>query len=130
MTPTRHLNPGPLLMRRLPLPLKLLVCAGAALLAVGAAWWHLPWYAVLVAAALMVYLLWSVQATVSSDLQAVAQAMQRAAQGDLGARAQLQARDEVGRIGTLLDGMTLTLSSMVADIRSNAALVAYAGGAF
>ncbi|MFN3375431.1 MAG: methyl-accepting chemotaxis protein [Burkholderiaceae bacterium] len=128
MNPTTPWNPGPMLMRRLALPYKLWVCAGAGLLAIGAAWWSLAWPWVLVLVVLTLYLLWSVQATVSADLRTVAQAMQRATQGDLSVRAQLQAQDEIGQLGTLLDGMTLTLSSLVDDIRSNASLVAYAGG--
>jgi len=50
------------------------------------------------------------------------------AAGNFAARIQLRSRDELASIGTSLDGMAGRLSEMVADIRSNASMVAQAGG--
>ena len=127
------LRPGVLLMRRMRLAAKLVLLGGtavAALVAValaqglhaGAAWW------VCAAAVLaVVYLAMALGVSVSGDLQRLGSVMDRTAQGDLCARAAVQGRDELAQLGEQLDSMVLTLSAMVADIRSNAALVAHAG---
>eukprot|EP01037_Dinobryon_pediforme_P008703 gene8703-8794_t len=121
------LRPGLWWMRRWHLPGKLVtlgvVMAGAlAMAAVDA-----PWWAVALAAAVVLYALCALYAGLASDLQGLAHAMEQTTRGDLCARAGVYGRDEVGSMAQSLDRMVLTLSSMVADIRSNAALVAHAG---
>src|SRR3990167_6215314 len=57
----------------------------------------------------------------------VVAAMDQPARGNLGVHVQLRGRDELAELAQLLDRMVRTLSGMVANIRSNAALVAHAG---
>ena len=76
---------------------------------------------------LAVYLLAALYASLSSDLGALAHAMDQTARGNLGVHVQLRGRDELAELAQLLDRMVRTLSGMVANIRSNAALVAHAG---
>ena len=60
-------------------------------------------------------------------MQHLARGMQRATQGDLSVRLPTAGHDELAQVGQGLDHMVMELSSMVADVRSNAALVAHAG---
>ncbi len=53
--------------------------------------------------------------------------MEAAARGDLRTRVRLRSQDEMGEMGRLLQRMINQLSMMVAEIRSNAALVSYSG---
>ena len=121
------LRPGLWWMRRWHLPGKLVtlgvVMAGALAMAALDA----PWWAVALAAAVVLYALCALYAGLASDLQGLAHAMEQTTRGDLCARAGVYGRDEVGSMAQSLDRMVLALSSMVADIRSNAALVAHAG---
>ena len=123
------LQPGIQLMRRLPLPAKIALLAGVGLCAVLATA-LLPerrtWTAGIGATA-VAYLGLALHRSMAADLALLAAAMARAAQGDLLAGARIAGQDEIGRLGGLLEGMVRLLSSMVADIRSNAALVAHAG---
>ncbi len=73
------------------------------------------------------YVAWALYASLSADLGHLLRLAERTAQGDLCARSGMQGRDELAQLGEQLDRMVLTLSSMVADIRSNAALVSHAG---
>ncbi len=127
MSSLSMLRPGYFLMRRLPLPAKMALPGGLALAVIGAAMASLPWPWLAAGAVLLVYLLIEVTASLSSDLALVGQAMEQATQGDLRTRAQIQGHDEIATIARALDKMIVTLSHMVADIRSNAALVAHAG---
>jgi len=121
------LRPGLWWMRKRRLPgklltLALLMAAALALAALGA-----PWWAVALGAAVVLYALAALYASLSADLQGLARAMERATSGDLSTRAASTGRDELAQLAQALNGMVLTLSAMVADIRSNAALVAHAG---
>lgn len=126
-------QPGIRLMRRLRFAHKLALLAGVAVLAqlVVAAMQGLGMQATWPACAAMVsltaYLALSLQMSVSADLRRLGAAMDRVAQGDLCAQTGVAGADELGRMGRQLDEMVLMLSSMVADVRSNAALVAHAG---
>ena len=123
------LQPGMRLMRRLALPAKIAVLAGTGLCALlatvllpdGRAW------AAGIGAGAIAYLGLALHRSMACDLALLATAMERAAHGDLLAGGRIAGQDEIGRLGGLLEGMVRLLSSMVADIRSNAALVAHAG---
>lgn len=122
------LRPGVWWMRRWHLPgkllsLSLLMGAALAIAAWGPSWWGLALSTVAVAYALLAYYV-----SLSSDLAALAHAIDLTRGGDLRAQPRSDyGRDEVGEMAQSLDRMVITLSSMVADIRSNAALVAHAG---
>ena len=129
------LQPGLWLMQRMHLAGKLGLLAvvvlgllmASALLAsmdAGVGWfWSLMGFG----SVLVVYLLLALHASLSTGLRQLAEAMRRSAQGDLSVRIHVQGQDEVAELMRLLDRMVQTLSAMVADIRSNAALVAHAG---
>ena len=124
------LRPGVGLMRRLPLGGKLALVAGALGCALVAAAWlqgAAAWGAAGVGAALAAYLILSLYASQASSLAHITRVMEQVTRGDLRARAEIRGDDELARMAGLLDGMVRTLSAMVADIRSNAALVAHAG---
>ena len=108
-------------------PGKLVAPVSMLLATVVAASLSAPWWVLLAGAALGLYLMLALYASLSADLAGLAHAMQRTTGGDLCARAGVYGQDEVGGMAKSLDQMVLTLSSMVADIRSNAALVAHAG---
>ncbi|MFZ4285457.1 methyl-accepting chemotaxis protein [Variovorax sp. HJSM1_2] len=78
-------------------------------------------------AGLILYLLWSFYASFAADFRGLSAVMHEATQGNLRASAAAHGQDELADMARLLDRMVLTLSGMVADIRSNAALVAHAG---
>ncbi|NMM77035.1 methyl-accepting chemotaxis protein [Acidovorax sp. SRB_24] len=129
------LRPGVWCMRRLRLPAKLLTLAAAwsaALVAVAA----LPglgasnvviWGVLAGCAVAGLYAVAALYASLAGDLGDLAAAMEQTTEGDLCARVPVRGRDELSAVARLLDRMVLTLSAMVADIRSNAALVAHAG---
>jgi len=125
------LRPGLWLMRRLRWPGKLGVLGAAALAALvvtacaeGPAW---TWGLMAAGALAVAYLLLALYASQSADLASITHTMEQTTAGDLRARAAVPGSDELGGAAALLDRMVLTLSAMVADIRSNAALVAHAG---
>jgi methyl-accepting chemotaxis protein len=59
---------------------------------------------------------------------ALQQAVQRMAAGDFAHPPDIQGRDELAAVGATLESMAARLSEMVADIRSNSAMVTAAGG--
>ncbi len=121
------LRPGVWLMRRLRLPAKLGWCALQSVLVAGLALAAAPWWLTAFAFVLMLYaqvvLWWSL----SQDMAAVTSSMRKTTQGDLTVHASLPGHDEMADMARSLDQMVYKLSAMVADIRSNAALVAHAG---
>ena len=121
------LRPGLWWMRRWHLPGKLITLGVLMAGALAMAAMDAPWWSVALAGAVVLYALCALYMGLASDLQSVAHAMEQTTRGDLSARAGVNGRDEVGSMAQSLDRMVLTLSSMVADIRSNAALVAHAG---
>ena len=135
MTESLLLSPGAALMRRLPLWGKMLMLGAvvvaamlllAALAGQGASA-AMVWGTLALCVLLVVYLLAAVYASLSADLGGLAHAMDQTARGNLGVHVQLRGRDELAELAQLLDRMVRTLSGMVANIRSNAALVAHAG---
>ena len=135
MSESLLLRPGIWLLRRFRLftKLALLACswlASLAFLAVLARQEVSPerlWLAAACCAAFAVYALLSLYASMASDLTALAQAMEKTTQGDLCVQIPIRGHDEFSGLALLLDRMVLALSGMVANIRSNAALVAHAG---
>ena len=122
------LRPGVWWMRRWRLPGKLLSLALLVVVALAVAAAGAPWGWLALACVAVLYALLALHLSLSGDLTALAQAIDRTRGGDLstGTRS-AHGRDEVADMAQSLDRMVLTLSSMVADIRSNAALVAHAG---
>lgn len=131
------LSPGVRLMRRLRLRNKLLfnsVVFGAfCLLAWGLDRAGVPRWCVQVTlafgAATAGYLMLAFYVSFMDEFGQIAAAVQRIAQGNLRERVATGGHDELAELRGFLDAMTLTLSSMVADIRSSTALVAHAGEA-
>lgn len=135
MTESLLLSPGAALMRRLPLWGKTLMLGAvvvacmlllAALAGQGASA-LMVWGMLALSVLVVAYLLAALYASLSSDLRALAHAMDQTARGNLGVHVQMRGRDELAELAQLLDNMVRTLSGMVANIRSNAALVSHAG---
>ena len=124
------LRPGIWLMRRLRFSAKLALLAGVAVLAqmlvagVQGLGSQVHWWVSGLAVLAVVYLAVALRISVIQDMRQLSMSMHRAAHGDLCARVQLKGADELAHMGLQLDRMVLTLSAMVADIRSTAALVA------
>ncbi|MFP8833713.1 methyl-accepting chemotaxis protein [Hydrogenophaga sp. XSHU_21] len=128
------LRPGLALMRGLRLGGKLTVIALAALWPIAGALvleWLVPqwpmWPLALAGSALLVYLLMSFHAAFVGEFQRVFDVMSQTAAGNLRARLEASGRDELAELARVLDRMIGSLSAMVAEVRSNSALVAHAG---
>ena len=63
----------------------------------------------------------------SMDLRQMMLSMKRTAEGDLCQRVLIPGKDELAEMSTAIDLLTANFSSMVASVRSNSALVLYAG---
>ncbi|GGH61804.1 hypothetical protein GCM10010975_25870 [Comamonas phosphati] len=119
---SKYLGPAWLLAGPLPFLL------APSLTQVGYPKWEWAWFAAWAVGALL--WLFSRGRNWQNQWQDMQQSMQKVAQGDLRhGRAMAGAADDTGRssAGTLLAEMVNALSGMVADVRSNAALVAQAG---
>ncbi|MDP2987785.1 MAG: methyl-accepting chemotaxis protein, partial [Hydrogenophaga sp.] len=126
---------GVWLMRRLRLRGKLLLLAVASLLPQAFIWvvsgppsvstWMLG--IELGGAAVLVYLMISFYASFMSDFRQVLASMEQTASGNLRTVLKASGSDELADLTRLLDRMVGNLSSMVAEVRSNSALVAHAG---
>lgn len=123
------------LLRRMGLRAKFFALGLCGLLALGVVLWSGnmiagPTVQSLLAAAVMLVFLYGVGALyvdLSQGLRRLLQVTAQATEGDLTSRAQCDGRDELAALGSQLDKMVVSLSAMVADVRSNAALVAQAG---
>jgi methyl-accepting chemotaxis protein len=73
------------------------------------------------------YVLHGVYCNIAFEVARLLQSMSEVAQGNLTRRITAAGVDELAQMGRLLDTMVVALSSMVAEIRSNAALVTQAG---
>ncbi|WP_288252114.1 methyl-accepting chemotaxis protein [uncultured Hydrogenophaga sp.] len=76
---------------------------------------------------LLAYLLLAFRSAFVGDFQRVLDAMGQTAGGNLRAQLRVDGRDELAELARLLDRMIGSLSAMVAEVRSNSALVAHAG---
>lgn len=83
--------------------------------------------AAVVGLAAMVYLLTSFYLSFVIDFRHVRTVMAETAKGNLRAHVQVRGKDELADLATQLESMIRNLSAMVAEVRSNSALVAYAG---
>ena len=123
------------LLRRMGMRAKFALLGLCGLLALGAVLWSGYWVAgrdlqALLAGGVMLVFLYGTGALyvdLAQGLRRLLQVTTQATQGDLTSRAQCAGRDELAALGSQLDSMVLSLSAMVADVRSNAALVAQAG---
>lgn len=129
------LSPGVWLMRRLRLRSKLLVLAACSLLpricaglvsgSAPASSWVLG--IELGGATVLVYLMLSFYVSFTGDFRHVLASLEQAASGNLRTVVRVRGSDELASLARLLDRMVGNLSSMVAEVRSNSALVAHAG---
>jgi methyl-accepting chemotaxis protein len=128
------IRPAERLLRRLRLGGKLTVLALAALwpmptmmaLAALAPAWPL-WPVAVVGGALLVYLMAAFHAAFVGEFQRVFDVMSQTASGNLRAHIHAEGSDEMAELARLLDRMIGSVSAMVAEVRSNSALVAHAG---
>jgi len=131
MASMNPLRPGLRLMRGLRLSAKLALPTGLVLLLLGLAAWPAPggWRGVLLVGgtALLLYLVAALYLSLRADLDQVADCMRQISTGHLRSEPVPRGRDDLAELATLLARLVRTVSSMVADIRSNAALVAAAG---
>lgn len=129
------LRPGRWLLERLGVAQQMLAVAvlailgllGLAAIASSGAEASWLWGIAAAIAVLVAYAAAAVATGISSDIGVLTGAMGQAMRGDLRARTGLQGKGELARLAAMLDAMVVTLSSMVADVRSNAALVSHAG---
>jgi methyl-accepting chemotaxis protein len=77
--------------------------------------------------AAMVYLLTSFYLSFVIDFRHVRTVMAETAKGNLRAHVQVRGKDELADLASQMESMIRNLSAMVAEVRSNSALVAYAG---
>jgi methyl-accepting chemotaxis protein len=135
MSPFHPLSPGLWLMQRLRLRGKLLVLAAASALPLLIVWVFEgqpslragALVATLLGLGLLAYLMLSFYASFMSDFRQVLGAMEKTALGNLRSAMQVRGRDELADLARLLDRTIGNLSAMVAEVRSNSALVAHAG---
>lgn len=122
-------------MQRLRLPGKMLCMGGAVVLGwlalglgvlLGASVTQLGVIAT-VALAVLIYGFLAFHASLAADFRVLTAAMEQAIHGNLCVQLPVHGRDELADLASLFDRLVVALSSMVADIRSNAALVANAG---
>ena len=83
--------------------------------------------ATLMTTALLVYVLMSFYSSFSDDLKQVTQVLEQAAAGNLRETASARGKDELADLALTVAKVTRSISGMVANVRSNAALVAHAG---
>jgi len=76
---------------------------------------------------LLLYLMLSFYRSFVIDFRHVLTVMKQTAAGNLRAHVKVRGSDELADLATLLESMNGNLSSMVAEVRSNSALVAHAG---
>ncbi|MDR7092374.1 methyl-accepting chemotaxis protein [Hydrogenophaga laconesensis] len=129
------LSPGIALMRRVRLRGKLLLLAASAVLPLLLTWalhaagslqgsaLALP----LVSLGALAYLMLSFYASFTADFRQLLAVMEQTVSGNLQSSIRLTGRDELAELARLLDRTIGNLSSMVAEVRSNSALVAHAG---
>ncbi|OGB33515.1 MAG: chemotaxis protein [Burkholderiales bacterium RIFCSPLOWO2_12_FULL_61_40] len=76
---------------------------------------------------LAIYLLLAFHQSFSQDLEQVTQAMDKMVQGDMRQTLVTRGQDELGGLTSATHRIGSTVSAMVANVRSNAAFVAYSG---
>ncbi|MFP5467194.1 MAG: methyl-accepting chemotaxis protein [Gammaproteobacteria bacterium] len=76
---------------------------------------------------LVAYLFAALRSSFIRDLRQVINVMRETAGGNLRAQVRVTGRDELGELAGLVERLNANLSATVAEVRSNSALVAYAG---
>ena len=76
---------------------------------------------------LVMYLMLSFYFSFVIDFRHAVDVMRQTATGNLRAHIKIRGRDELAELALLLESMNSNLSAMVADVRSNSALVAHSG---
>ncbi len=76
---------------------------------------------------LVVYLFAALRTSFILDFRRVIEVMRETAGGNLRARVHINGRDELAELALLVERLNASLSATVAEVRSNSALVAYAG---
>ena len=76
---------------------------------------------------LVAYLMISFFLSFVTDFRGVLEVMRETASGNLRAHVRVRGSDELAELASLLERMNANLSGMVAEVRSNSALVAHAG---
>ncbi len=120
------LTPGARLLARLSHRTSLLLIALLVLLTLGLNATDSAWLPLLGGLPAL-YLLLALRSHSALRLAQLQQALERTTAGDLTTRLQVPGRDELAALGQAIEAMNHELSGMVAHIRSNTALVAYAG---
>ena len=77
-------------------------------------------------AAVLVYMLAAFHVSVTQDMAQMVQSVERMVAGDLRQTVVASSQDELGQVVTAVGHLGRTVSAMVANVRSNAAFVAYA----
>ena len=85
------------------------------------------WAAMMLGVVLVAYLLLSLHRSFISDFRHAIEVMRETSSGNLRERIQIRGRDELAELASLVDRLNASLSATVAEVRSNSALVAYAG---
>ena len=83
--------------------------------------------AALLGMSLVLYLMLSFYFSFVIDFRHAIDVMRETAQGNLRAHVKVRGRDELAEMAGLLEQMNASLSGMVAEVRSNSALVAFSG---
>ena len=81
----------------------------------------------MVDAAVLVYLLLALHYSVTRDIAQMVVTVEHMVSGDMRRTAVAHSKDELGQVVTAVGQLGRTVSAMVANVRSNAAFVAYAG---
>lgn len=133
------LSPGVALMRRMPFAGKLMLLAAVSVVSsLPAGYWLITgdglgtgtaflMIANGIGLSLSIYFLLALHRSVSQDLGRMILTIDNMVAGDLRAGVSMSGRDELGRLSVALGTLGRTLSEMVANVRSNAAFVAYSG---
>ena len=131
------LGPGVWLLRHLNLSLKLALLLGLQLALLLAMAWlaadellamgALGWALLGVALAVLLYLFASFYSGFLNDLRRTGHALNEAAKGNLTVPSTRRGNDELGDLAETVSHLTQGISAMVAEVRSDAALVAEAG---
>jgi methyl-accepting chemotaxis protein len=133
------LNPGVALMRRLAFSKKIALVGFLSAMPILVVLWVFflgtepkPAFEIVVGlcildAAVLVYVLAAFHFSVTHDILQMVQSVDRMVAGDLRQTAVALSRDELGSMVTALGQLGRTVSAMVANVRGNAAFVAFAG---
>jgi methyl-accepting chemotaxis protein len=121
------LAPGVWLLSKLSFRNRLLFLAGVIVLAVMPVdrWGTRAQALHLLVAVVSIYLVLCLRSDVGYQLDRLQQALHRTTAGDLATRTDFSGHDELAQLGRRSEAMNQSLSAMVANIRSNTALVAY-----